>query len=57
MYYSRLHATGLTPGQVYYLCVMNPGSWLGSVPGVFQLRITTDGVGGASSPPPGTPHD
>ncbi len=39
-WYSRVHASGLTSGQTYYLCVMNPGQWLGSVPGPFEFTIT-----------------
>jgi hypothetical protein len=42
---SRLELTDLTPGQTYYICVMNAGAWLGSVPGPFTLRITSPGGG------------
>ncbi len=40
-WYSRLAAGGLTPGATYYVCVMNPGDWLGSVPGPFELTVTS----------------
>ena len=40
-WYSRIDAAGLTPGQTYYVCVMNPGDWAGSVPGPFELTITS----------------
>jgi hypothetical protein len=40
-WYSRLVATGLTPGLTYRVCVMNPGDYNGSVPGPFTLTITS----------------
>jgi hypothetical protein len=40
-FYSRIAFTHLTPGNTYYLCVMNPGDWLHSVPGPFVLTITS----------------
>ncbi len=40
-YYSHIVNTQLTPGATYRLCVMNPGDWLGSVPGPFVLTITS----------------
>ncbi len=40
-YYSRIVATGLTFGNTYRICVMNPGDWVGSVPGPFTLTITS----------------
>ena len=30
---------GLTPGQTYYICVMCPGSWVGSVGGPFEMHL------------------
>lgn len=42
---SRLELIGLNPGEVYYICVMNSGAWLGSVPGPFTLRVTSPGGG------------
>ncbi len=46
-YYSRLSVENLTPGQTYYICVMNSGDWAGSTPGPFDLAIsTTGGIGG-----------
>jgi hypothetical protein len=32
---------GVAPGATYYICVMNPGDWLGSVPGPFTLTVTS----------------
>ncbi len=40
-WYSRIVAGGLNPGAVYRLSVMNPGDWLGSVPGPFELTVTS----------------
>lgn len=40
-WYSRIDTSGLTPGATYYLCVMNTGGWTGSVPGPFELIITS----------------
>jgi hypothetical protein len=40
-WYSRIVADELTPGATYYICVMNPGDWSGSVPGPFGLTITS----------------
>jgi hypothetical protein len=40
-WYSTLIAGGLAPGENYYICVMNPGNWSGSVPGPFVLSITS----------------
>ena len=39
-FYSILNTSSLTPGEQYYLCVMNSGGWLGSVQGPFSLTIT-----------------
>jgi hypothetical protein len=39
--YSRLSSAALEPGQQYYICVMNPGDWVGSVPGPFSISITS----------------
>jgi len=30
---------GYVPGETYYLCIMNPGSWTGSTPGTFSFKI------------------
>ncbi len=38
-YYSDIVVTGMTPGVVYYVCVMNPGDWEGSMAGPFILNI------------------
>ena len=38
-YYSDLTVTGLNPGEVYYICVMNPGDWGGSMAGPFVLKV------------------
>jgi hypothetical protein len=43
-YFSEFTATGLTPGQTYYLLFANTGGWGGSIPGTFSFVI--------SSPPP-----
>lgn len=40
-WYSTLITGGLEPGEKYFICVMNPGNWGGSVPGPFQLTITS----------------
>jgi hypothetical protein len=40
-WYSTLIAGGLEPGEKYYICVMNPGNWNGSVPGPFVLTVTS----------------
>lgn len=39
-FFSRIVATGLTPGATYRLAVMN-NSWGGSTPGPFTLNITS----------------
>lgn len=40
-FYSTLSANGLVPGQTYIFSVMNSGDWNGSVPGPFELIITS----------------
>ena len=46
-YYSRLSVQNLTPGQTYYICVMNSGDWAGSMAGPFDMALsTTGGIGG-----------
>jgi hypothetical protein len=40
-YYSRIIATGLTPGNTYYLSVSNNGGWAGSTPGIVTVDITS----------------
>lgn len=40
-FYSTLTTNGLVPGQTYYFAVMNSGDWGGSVPGPFELTITS----------------
>ena len=41
-YYSRLVMTDLTPNKQYKLCVMNAGGTLYSVPGPFELTVTSN---------------
>jgi hypothetical protein len=49
-YYSRLELPFLTPGQTYYICVMNSGGWLHSVPGPFKLGLwSNNGPGGGAN--------
>ncbi len=49
-YYSRLELPFLTPGETYYICVMNSGGWLHSVPGPFKLGLwSSNGPGGGAN--------
>jgi hypothetical protein len=40
-YYSRIIATGLVPGETYYISLSNNGGWGGSTPGDYVLDITS----------------
>ncbi|MBX3396098.1 MAG: hypothetical protein KF841_12100 [Phycisphaerae bacterium] len=40
-YYSTASVTGLTPGNVYYVKFACTGGWTGSVPGSYDLVITS----------------
>jgi hypothetical protein len=40
-YYSRIIATGLIPGETYYISLSNNGGWAGSTPGNYVLDITS----------------